>query len=153
MGLKVIYVTGRSSLEAFVLAVFGGTTQLSVGENGGVITTAPDNHLLLASKENCLEGYKVLNQNIEKVQMKPVFNRLTEVVLARTFDLQEGINVAIGDSETDLPLFNICGSSVTLNHADDFVKAKATHVVSGNAGKGLVDAVNLVMFNYLEICP
>jgi phosphoglycolate phosphatase (TIGR01487 family) len=198
MGLKVIYVTGRSSLEAFVLAVFGGTTQLSVGENGGVITTAPDNHLLLASKENCLEGYKVLNQNIEKVQMKPVFNRLTEVVLARTFDLQEGINileengldltlsdskyayhinekgidkgsglqkaleflnldakktVAIGDSETDLPLFNICGSSVTLNNADDFVKAKATHVVSGNAGKGLVDAVNLVMFNYLEICP
>jgi phosphoglycolate phosphatase (TIGR01487 family) len=196
--LKVIYVTGRSSIEAFVLAVFGGTTQLSVGENGGVITTAPDNHILLAKKEHCLEGYKVLNHNIEGVQMKPVFNRLTEVVLARTFDLHEGnkifaengldltlsdskyayhINekgidkgsglqkaleilnldaketVAIGDSETDLPLFNVCGCSIALNHADDIVKAKAKHVVSGKAGKGLVDAINLVMFNYLEIYP
>jgi phosphoglycolate phosphatase len=194
MGLRVIYVTGRSSVEAFVLAVFGGTTHLSVGENGGVITTAPNNHILLARKENCLKGYEVLRHNIERVQMKPVFNRLTEVVLARTFDLREGAKVfvengldltlsdskyayhinekgvdkgsgllkalemlnldaqetaAIGDSETDLPLFEICGSSVALNHSDVSVKAKAKHVVSGRAGKGLVDAINLVMLNYL----
>jgi phosphoglycolate phosphatase len=195
MGLRVIYVTGRSSVEAFVLAVFGGTTHLSVGENGGVITTAPNNHILLARKENCLKGYEVLRRNFERVQMKPVFNRLTEVVLARTFDLREGAKVlvengldltlsdskyayhinekgvdkgsgllkalkmlnlnaqetaAIGDSETDLPLFEVCGCSVALSHSDDSVKAKAKHVVRGRAGKGLVDAINLVMLNHME---
>ena len=41
LGYNVIYVTGRSSVEAFVLAVFGGTTRLAVGENGGAITVAP----------------------------------------------------------------------------------------------------------------
>lgn len=43
MGFKVIYVTGRSSIEAFVLAVFGGTTRISVGENGGAITMIQTN--------------------------------------------------------------------------------------------------------------
>ena len=195
MGIRVIYVTGRSSIEAFALAVFGGTTQLSVGENGGVITTSFDNHILLANRQNCLKGYELLKRNIEVVKMKRVFNRLTEVVLERTFDLQEGAKVfvenqvnltlsdskyayhinekgvdkgsgllkalnilnlrteetaAIGDSETDLPLFEICGCSVALHHADDSVKSQAKHVVNGKAGKGLVDAINLVILNYLH---
>jgi hypothetical protein len=93
LGFRVIYVTGRSSIEAYLLAVFGGTTRIAVGENGGVITTAPDEHILLANKQNCLKGYEVLKANIENVQMKPVFNRLTEVVLSRTFDIGEGIKV------------------------------------------------------------
>jgi hydroxymethylpyrimidine pyrophosphatase-like HAD family hydrolase len=42
LGLRVIYVTGRSSIEAYLLAVFSGTTRIGVGENGGVITTAPE---------------------------------------------------------------------------------------------------------------
>ncbi|MFZ0514954.1 MAG: phosphoglycolate phosphatase [Candidatus Nitrosopolaris sp.] len=195
LGLRVIYVTGRASIEAYVLAVFGGTTQVAVGENGGAITTAPNEHILLANKQNCLKGYEILKKNIENVQMKPVFNRLTEVVLSRTFDIREGskileennlnlrlsdskyayhINekgvdkgvgllealrilnfdakdtVAIGDSETDLPLFDLCGCSIALNHAEDSVKARATHVVRGGDGKGLVDAIDLVAFNYLE---
>ena len=41
LGYKIIYVTGRSSTEAFILSVFGGTTKISIGENGGVITTSP----------------------------------------------------------------------------------------------------------------
>jgi hypothetical protein len=127
--------------------------------------------------------------------MKPVFNRLTEVVLSRTFDVREGrkileennlnlslsdskyayhINekgvdkgvgllealrilnldpqetVAIGDSETDLPLFDLCGCSIALHHAEDILKARATHVVRGTEGRGLVDAIDLVAFKYLE---
>jgi hydroxymethylpyrimidine pyrophosphatase-like HAD family hydrolase len=38
MGYNVIYATGRSSIEAYVLAVFGGTTRIAIGENGGVVT-------------------------------------------------------------------------------------------------------------------
>ena len=193
LGLKVIYVTGRASIEAYVLAVFGGTTLVAVGENGGAIMTAPDEHILLANKQNCLRGYEILKKNIEGVQMKPVFNRLTEVVLSRTFDVREGrkifeennlnlslsdskyafhINekgvdkgvgllealkilnldpqeaVAIGDSETDLPLFDLCGCSIALHHAEDIVKTRATHVVRGTEGSGLVDAIDLVAFKY-----
>ncbi len=196
MGYNVIYVTGRSSIEAYVLAVFGGTTRIAVGENGGVITIAPQDHRLLASKEKCMQGYEVLKKNLHGVKIKPVFPRMTEVVLLRTFDLREGqkildeyhlplylsdskyafhinekgINkayglkealtvlkvepnqvVAIGDSETDVPMYDICGCSIALAHADDSVKAQADHVVAGRQGAGLVEAIDFVAFNYLGV--
>ena len=196
MGYNVIYVTGRSSIEAYVLAVFGGTTRIAIGENGGVITTAPQEHRLLASKEKCMRGYKVLKNNLNGVKIKPVFPRMTEVVLLRTFELKEGqkildeyrlplylsdskyafhINekgvnkayglkealavlsvepnqvVAIGDSETDVSMYEICGYSIALDHADDNVKAQADHVVAGREGAGLVEAIDFVAFNYLGV--
>ena len=46
LGYKIVYVTGRSSIEAFILSVFGGTTRISIGENGGVITKSPTTHIL-----------------------------------------------------------------------------------------------------------
>jgi phosphoglycolate phosphatase (TIGR01487 family) len=196
LGYNVIYVTGRSSVEAYVLAVFGGTTRIAVGENGGAITVAPQEHRLLASKEKCMEGYEILKKNIDGVQVKPVFPRMTEVVLLRTFDLQKGqkildehelplylsdskyafhINekgidkahglgealkmlkagpedvVAIGDSETDVPMFNICGYSVALGHAEEGVKKSADHVVRGREGAGLAEAIDHVAFNHLGV--
>ncbi len=196
LGYSVIYVTGRSSIEAFVLAVFGGTTRLAVGENGGAITLAPQEHKLLASREKCMQGYELLKKSLDGVQEKPVFPRMTEVVMLRTFDLTEGqkildehglplylndskyafhINekgvdkalglkealkilkaepeetVAIGDSDTDITMFEICGHSVALGHADEQVKAKASHVVSGMEGVGLIEAIDHVAFNYLGV--
>ena len=196
MGYNVIYVTGRSSIEAYVLAVFSGTTRLAVGENGGVITVAPQEHRLLASKEKCMQGYELLKKSIGGVKIKPVFPRMTEVVLLRTFDLKEGqkildefclplylsdskyafhINekgvdkanglrealkllkadpkqvVAIGDSETDVSMYDICGFSIALDHAEERVKAKADHVVSGREGYGLAEAIDFVAFNYLGV--
>ena len=194
LGYHVIYVTGRSSIEAYILAVFAGTTKIAIGENGGVITISPQEHILLANKNNCLQGYEILKKNIEGVNMKPVFNRLTEVVLSRTFDLKQGqkileennidvslndskyayhINekgidkatglkevlrrlkmepeqtVAIGDSETDIPIFNVCGHSIALGHAERHVKQKAKHVVMGKEGEGLVEAIEFIAFKYL----
>jgi hydroxymethylpyrimidine pyrophosphatase-like HAD family hydrolase len=35
LGYRIIYVTGRSSIEAYILSVFTGTTKIAVGENGG----------------------------------------------------------------------------------------------------------------------
>jgi phosphoglycolate phosphatase (TIGR01487 family) len=196
LGYNVVYVTGRSSVEAYVLAVFGGTTKVAVGENGGAITVAPQEHKLLASKEKCVEGYEVLRKNMDGVQIKPVFPRMTEVVMMRTFDLKQGqkildenhlnlylsdskyayhINekgmdkgaglrealkmlkaepeetIAIGDSETDIPMYSACGCSIALGHAEDRVKAKATHVVSGGEGIGLVEAIDLVALDYLGV--
>jgi len=197
LGYKVIYVTGRSSVEAYVLAVFGGTTKIAVGENGGAITLAPQQHILLASKDKCFKGYELLKKSIDGVEMKPVFPRMSEVVLLRTFDIREGqkildekgdlglclsdskyafhINekgvdkafglsealkilkvdarqtVAIGDSETDIPMYDLCGYSIALNNAEGKVKAKARHIVKGNQGTGLTEAIDFIAFKYLEL--
>ena len=37
-GHKIILVTGRSSVEGYLLSIFGGLTHFAVGENGGCIT-------------------------------------------------------------------------------------------------------------------
>ena len=87
LGYKVVYVTGRSSFEAFSLAVFGGTTQIAIGENGGVVTTSPIKHEILASKENCNKGLEILKNHLANVSEKPVFPRMSEIVLERSFDI------------------------------------------------------------------
>jgi phosphoglycolate phosphatase len=193
LGYRIIYVTGRSSIEAYILSVFGGTTKIAVGENGGVITTSPKDHILIGNKEKCIMGYNILNKNIENVKMTNGFDRMTEIVLERTFDIDKGkkilkennldlnlydskyafhinnrginkatglakaldilkINpsetVTIGDSETDIPLFEFCGFSIALNHSDKSVKSKANYVVSGNEGKGLVEALDYIALNF-----
>ena len=193
LGYRIIYVTGRSSIEAYILSVFGGTTKIAVGENGGVVTISPSDHILLGNKEKCMMGYNTLNRKIENVKIKNGFNRMTEIVLERTFDIDKGkkifkennldldlydskysfhinnrgINkatglakaldilkihpsetVTIGDSETDIPLFKFCGFSIALNHSDKIVKSQANHVVSGNEGKGLVEALDYIAINF-----
>lgn len=196
LGHKVVYVTGRSSIEAYILAVFGGTTKVAIGENGGAITVAPQDHKLLASKDKCMEGYELLKKSLDGVQLKPVFPRMTEVVLLRTFDLaqaqrvldennlslymsdskyafhinEKGVDkgyglkkslailkeepeqtIAIGDSETDIPMFEQCGTSIALGHSEKPVKDKATHVMKLGAGFGLVEAIDFVGINYLGV--
>ena len=193
LGYRIIYVTGRSSIEAYILSVFGGTTKIAVGENGGVVTISPSDHILLGNKEKCIMGYNTLNRKIDNVKITNGFDRMTEIVLERTFDIDKGkkifkennldldlydskysfhinnrginkatglakaldilkINpsetVTIGDSETDIPLFEFCGFSIALNHSDKTVKSKANHVVSGNEGKGLVEALDYIALNF-----
>jgi phosphoglycolate phosphatase len=190
LGYKVIFVTGRSSLEAFILAVYGGTTPIAIGENGGVITTSPEEHRLLASKDNCLRGFNVLTESIKGVMRKPVFPRMTEIVLERSFDLNEGnkilrendldlklvdsnyayhineikINkgfglaillksldieseevVAVGDSETDISMFEQSKYSFTFENSGANVRKNATHLVRGANGEGLINAIDLIM--------
>lgn len=194
IGYRVFFVTGRSSVEAYVLSVFLGITRVAVGENGGVVSKGPSEHTILGNKDLCLKGYEILKQSLS-VDIKPVFPRLSEVVLQRTFDIEEGKNilkengmkldivdskyafhinelgvnkarglklaleflniepkevVAIGDSETDIPVFTNCGLSIALGHSDDEVKVHANHVVDGKEGVGLCDAIDYVSLNYLR---
>ena len=107
MGHDVIYVTGRSSVEAYLLSVFGGTKKIAVGENGGCIALDADDHVLLGNIEECNKAFELIKNNVEGVQKKPVFPRLTEVVLERTFDIenakkilsQNNIDVELSDSQ------------------------------------------------------
>ncbi len=107
MGHDVIFVTGRSSVEGFLLSVFGGTTKIAVGENGGCITLDSDEHILLGNIDECKNAFDMIKNNIDNVKKKRVFPRMTEVVLERTFDLElarkllseKNIDVELSDSQ------------------------------------------------------
>ena len=107
MGHDVIFVTGRSSVEGYLLSVFGGTTKIAVGENGGCITTDSDEHVLLGNMDECRKAFEIIKNNIDNVKEKHVFPRMTEVVLERTFDLElarkllaeKNISVELSDSQ------------------------------------------------------
>ncbi len=107
MGHDVIFVTGRSSVEGFLLSVFGGTTKITVGENGGCITLDTNDHILLGNLKECENAFQIIKKNIDNVIKKPVFPRMTEVVLERTFDLdlarkvvsENSLNVELSDSQ------------------------------------------------------
>lgn len=187
MGHNVIFVTGRSSVEGFLLSVFGGTTKVAVGENGGCITLDSNEHILLGNIEECKSAFSVIQNSIDNVMEKSVFPRMTEVVLERTFDLNDarkilsennldvelsdsqyafhinssGIDkgtgfkeimkkmsinsddvIAIGDSATDVPLFNVAKTSIALGNAADDVKSEANIVVSAKAGDGVLEALD-----------
>ncbi|RNJ77735.1 MAG: phosphoglycolate phosphatase [Nitrosopumilus sp. H8] len=96
MGHDVIFVTGRSSVEGFLLAVFGGMTPVSVGENGGCITLGNSEHVLLGDMAPCMAALETLRDRVKGVCEKPVFPRMTEVVLERTFDISEARDVLSG---------------------------------------------------------
>lgn len=194
LGHKVIYVTGRSSIEAYVLSVFGGTTRIAVGENGGIITSGPDENRLIGNKQECLKAFQFIKTKIPEAVEKPVFPRITEVVLERNFDVNvgkkiiaennlnvqlsdsmyayhinsKGVNkangflevmkmfsatkqdvIAIGDSETDVPLFGLAGISVALGNATDDVKSHATITVPGHAGDGIIEALEKIELKLL----
>ncbi|WP_428324390.1 phosphoglycolate phosphatase [Nitrosopumilus sp.] len=107
MGHDVIFVTGRSSVEGFLLSVFGGTTKVAVGENGGCITLDSNDHILLGNLDDCKNALNILKNNLENVEEKYVFPRMTEVVLQRTFDLDQArkilsennVDVVLSDSQ------------------------------------------------------
>lgn len=195
LGHKVIYVTGRSSIEAYVLSVFGGTTRIAVGENGGIITLGPNDHKLFGNKQDCIKAFEFLKTKIPEAIEKPVFPRITEVVLERNFDINLGkkifsdndldvqltdsqyayhINskkidkakgflevmnmfsakredvIAIGDSETDIPLFQLAGISVALGNATENVRSHASLSVMGHAGDGVIEAIETIQLKLMS---
>lgn len=189
IGHNVVFVSGRSSVEGFLLSVFGGTTSMAVGENGGCITTSPTQHIMLGDKKACMNAFDAIKSKFENVREKDVFPRLTEVVLERTFDIKaankfvkevgldvdlsdsqyafhinsSGINkgaglqraaelleaskddiIAIGDSETDVPMFKIAKTSIALGNSSDYVKAQASIVTCSKSGDGIVEAMDIL---------
>ncbi|MGQ0638923.1 MAG: phosphoglycolate phosphatase [Nitrososphaerota archaeon] len=107
LGHKIIFVSGRSSVEGYVLSVFAGTTRIAVGENGGAVTYGPFDHKLLGNKDECMKAFEFLKSKISQVKIKPVFPRMTEVVLERTFDInvpkkivqENNLSVELSDSQ------------------------------------------------------
>ena len=107
-GHKIILVTGRSSVEGYLLSIFGGLTHMAVGENGGCITHGDImRHKIIGNKGECVHALAFLQNRVDgEIKEKSVFPRMTEVVLERTFDINkaqkvlddEGLNVGLFDS-------------------------------------------------------
>ena len=107
-GHFIIPVTGRSSVEGYLLSIFGGLTHMAVGENGGCITFGDKiQHKLLGNKGECIHALATIQTKLDgEIKEKPVFPRMTEVVLERTFDIEkarkiindENLNVILTDS-------------------------------------------------------
>ena len=162
-GHNVVLVTGRSSVEGYLLSIFGGLTHLAVGENGGCITFGDKiQHKILGNKGECIHALAKIQSKLNaEVKEKPVFPRMTEVVIERTFDIEEakkiidennlnvvltdsgyayhinskGVDkgsgflealkiletdvndtIAIGDSETDVPLFKVIKNNIAVSN-------------------------------------
>ena len=107
-GHFIIPVTGRSSVEGYLLSIFGGLTHMAVGENGGCITFGDKiQHKLLGNKGECIHALATIQTKLDsEIKEKSVFPRMTEVVLERTFDIEkarkiindENLNVVLTDS-------------------------------------------------------
>ena len=195
-GHHVIFVTGRSSIEAYLLSIFGGMTLLGVGENGGCITHGEImTHEMIGNKDECESAFSYLKENLdEKIKEKPVFPRLTEVVLDRTFDIQyaqklldkngfkvglfdsgyayhinsRGVDkssgllkaldmlnadlentIALGDSETDIPLFKTVKNNIAVNNSIPELKEIAKIVTTKNSGEGVLEGLSMISDQFL----
>ena len=190
-GHKIILVTGRSSIEGYLLSIFGGLTHLAVGENGGCITYGDImQHKIIGNKAECVQALAFLQNRVNAdIKEKPVFPRMTEVVLERTFDIikaqkildDEGLNVglfdsgyafhinskgidkgtgflealkmlecdvsnaiAIGDSETDISLFNTVPNNIAVNNSIGDLKKIARIVTTKESGEGVLEGLDMI---------
>jgi len=50
--------------------------------------------------------------------------------------------IAIGDSETDVPLFKTAKTSIALGNSSDYVKSQATMVTESKSGDGVIEAMD-----------
>ena len=191
-GHNVILVTGRSSVEGYMLSIFGGLTHMAVGENGGCITYGDKiQHKILGNKGECVHALATIQSRLDiEIKEKPVFPRMTEVVLERTFQIEKaqkivdrenlnvvlsdsgygyhinskGVNkgsgfleaikildvdlndvIAIGDSETDIPLFKIVENSIAVSNSTENLKKIAKIVTTKKSGEGVLEGLDSIL--------
>ena len=191
-GHNVVLVTGRSSVEGYLLSVFGGLTHLAVGENGGCITFGDKiQHKLLGNKGECIHALAMIQSKLNaEVKEKHVFPRMTEVVLERTFDIEQaqkiidennlnvvlsdsgyayhinskGVDkgsgfleaikildtnvndtIAIGDSDTDVPLFKVIKNNIAVSNSTENLKKLAKIITTKKSGEGVLEGLDTIL--------
>jgi hypothetical protein len=102
------------------------------------------------------EGQKVLDE----MQIPVTINdskfalHLTKRGINKSLGLAEALSflsvkpnqtAVIGDSETDLPMFELCGYSAAVGNAPQTVKSKASYVCKEEIGNGSVEAVSHIL--------
>ncbi len=191
-GHNVILVTGRSSVEGYLLSIFGGLTHMAVGENGGCISFGDEiQYKLLGNKGECIHALATIQAKLNaEVKEKPVFPRMTEVVLERTFDIEKaqkviddnnlnvvltdsgyayhinskGVDkgsgflevvkmldvdvndtIAIGDSDTDVPLFKVVKNNIAVSNSTENLKKLAKIITTKQSGEGVLEGLDIIL--------
>ena len=191
-GHNVILVTGRSSVEGYLLSIFGGLTHMAVGENGGCISFGDEiQHKLLGNKGECIHALATIQAKLNaEVKEKLVFPRMTEVVLERTFDIEKaqkvidennlnvvltdsgyayhinskGVDkgsgflevvkmldvdvndaIAIGDSDTDVPLFKVVKNNIAVSNSTENLKKLAKIITTKQSGEGVLEGLDIML--------
>ena len=191
-GHNVILVTGRSSVEGYLLSLFGGLTHLAVGENGGCITFGDKiQHKLFGNKGECVHALATIQTRLDaEIKEKPVFPRMTEIVLERTFEIEQaqkiidennlnvsltdsgyayhinskGVDkgsgflealkilevdmndaIAIGDSETDVPLFKVIKNNIAVSNSTENLKKLAKIITTKKSGEGVLEGLDMMV--------
>jgi hydroxymethylpyrimidine pyrophosphatase-like HAD family hydrolase len=159
LGYRIIFVTGRSVWESLALTTFLGTTKITVGENGGVVATSPNNMILLADVS---KGKTILNRSGLPVNLHDSkygyhlnyvgINKATGLKTAlKHLNLKISEIVSIGDSEIDVPMFKACGYSIALGNSSTSVKEKANFFVQSKMGEGLIEAIQHVVLKFMKV--
>lgn len=102
------------------------------------------------------EGQKLLDEhNIPVTINDSKFAlHLTKKGIDKSVGLREGLKflgikpeevAVVGDSETDLPMFEMCGYSAAVGNAPDVVKEKADYVCKEEIGNGAVEATSHIV--------
>ncbi|MDA4130745.1 MAG: phosphoglycolate phosphatase [Thaumarchaeota archaeon] len=110
---------------------------------------------------NATEGQRVLDQNgiPVKINDSKFALHLTKKGLNKGVTLLQALKVlgvnpenvaSIGDSETDLPMFEVCGYSAAVGNAPDAVKSRAKYVAKADIGDGAVEAVSYIIDNVIS---
>ncbi|MEM3637144.1 MAG: phosphoglycolate phosphatase [Conexivisphaerales archaeon] len=63
----------------------------------------------------------------------------------RILDIDSSETVAIGDSETDVSLFELCRLGICVANGDETAKKNADYVTHAQGGQGFVEAVNYAL--------
>jgi phosphoglycolate phosphatase len=107
------------------------------------------------------EAQRLLDQNSIPVTIHDSMFalHLTKKGLNKGITLLEGLSklgiqpeqvAAVGDSDTDIPMFEVCGYSAAVGNATDYVKSKASYACSLQIGDGAVEAVQHIMANVVH---
>ena len=102
------------------------------------------------------EGQKLLDENNVPVTINDskFALHLTKKGIDKAVGLKEGLKVlgirpeevaVVGDSDTDLPMFEMCGYSAAVGNAPKEVKDKADYVCKEEIGNGAVEATSHIV--------
>lgn len=111
-----------------------------------VLERSPDVNLVRKSLEESRIPVKVLDSGYAyHVVCDHVEKSLGVKDALNILNIDPSETVAIGDSETDVSLFKLCGLGIAVGNGDEEAKKSASYITKGTGGQGLVEAVNYVL--------
>jgi phosphoglycolate phosphatase (TIGR01487 family) len=110
--------------EVVLLRTFESTTGQRLLDEAGIPVTINDSKFALHLTRRGIDKSVALSEGLKYLGLAS-----DEVIV-------------IGDSETDVPMFDLCGYAIAVSNASSFVKSKADHVCKQEIGDGAVEAIS-----------